>query len=119
MGLKTKVMAASLTSIDDVMKLAGLHHITVAPALLKELANEDTKSWNGAAVTGKAFREAVSTPPITDSVAHRIVRDEASWRLAFTRSKEGRNEGKNIQAINIFSNFQDELEELVRSHQVN
>lgn len=35
--MKTKVLAASFTSIDDVMKLAGIHHVTLPPHLLEQL----------------------------------------------------------------------------------
>ena len=35
--MKTKVLAASFTSTDDVMKLAGIHHVTLPPHLLEQL----------------------------------------------------------------------------------
>lgn len=35
----TKVLAASFSSTDDIMKLAGIHHMTVPPHLLEQLFN--------------------------------------------------------------------------------
>ena len=35
--MNTKVLAASFTSIDDVMKLAGIHHVTLPAYLLERL----------------------------------------------------------------------------------
>lgn len=37
-GSKTQVLPASLTSTEDVFRLAGAHHITIAPGLLAQLA---------------------------------------------------------------------------------
>ncbi|KAL8736145.1 MAG: hypothetical protein Q9181_002510 [Wetmoreana brouardii] len=38
-SLSTKVLAASLTSVEEVMALAGIDHITLPPPLLKQLVN--------------------------------------------------------------------------------
>ncbi|KAL8700526.1 MAG: hypothetical protein Q9201_005401 [Fulgogasparrea decipioides] len=38
-SLPTKVLAASLTSVEEVMALAGIDHITLPPPLLQQLAN--------------------------------------------------------------------------------
>lgn len=110
-SLKTRVMPASLTSVEEVMQLAGAHHITVPPNLLTELAITPGEGWKGKDTIGRALKEA-SVP--SEKAYETIVGDEAAWRLAFTRSAEGRNEGKIIQAINIFSDVQDRLEEMVR-----
>jgi transaldolase len=113
-GSKTKVLAASLTSVDEVMQLAGVNHITVSPPLLAELAAATTTTARdpkrGSAV---ATTEESGSPATSISVP----RDEAGWRLAFTRSKAGKSEGKIIQAINIFADMQDRLEEMVRTFQ--
>lgn len=89
--------------------LAGAHHITVSPPLLVKLAETPANPWEGQ--TGSAF-EGVAEHS-ADEYA-RILEDEGAWRLAFTRSREGRNEGKNIQAINIFWEKQKGLEGLAR-----
>lgn len=114
-GCKTKVLPASLTSIDEVMQLAGAHHITVSPPLLAELAVTPSKDWESGQVVGRTLKETPIPAVSVSEVYDEISRDEASWRLAFTRSHNGRSEGKIIQAINIFSDMQDRLEAMVRS----
>ncbi|KAI1074821.1 putative transaldolase [Whalleya microplaca] len=108
-GSKTKVLPASLTSIQEVMKLAGTHHITVAPHLLTKLAETPANPWEGE--TGSVFKDE-KEEEFRDYGG--ILEDESAWRLAFTRSQDGRSEGKIIQAINIFCDKQDQLEDLVR-----
>ncbi|KAI5857401.1 transaldolase [Durotheca rogersii] len=108
-GSKTQVLPASLTSIQEVMKLAGAHHITIAPHLLTELAETAADPWGGE--IGSVF-EGQEGEAVRDYSS--VVEDESAWRLAFTRSWEGKAEGKIIQAINIFCNKQDALEGLAR-----
>lgn len=108
-GSKTQVLPASLTSIQEVMKLAGVHHITVAPHLLTKLAETPANPWEGD--TGSVFKDA-SEDELGDY--SEIMEDEGAWRLAFTRSQEGKAEVKIIQAINIFCDKQDGLESLAR-----
>ncbi|KAI1262764.1 transaldolase [Xylariaceae sp. FL1019] len=110
-GSKTQVLPASLTSIQEVMKLAGAHHITVSPPLLKQLAETPADPWEGD--IGSVFKGNVEAA-FPDFSA--IVDDESSWRLAFTRHQSGTAEGKIIQAVNIFSDKQDGLEDLARRH---
>jgi transaldolase len=108
-GSKTQVLPASLTSIQEVMMLAGAHHITVAPPLLTKLAETPANPWEGD--TGSAFQNVAEHS--ADEYAH-ILKDEGAWRLAFTLSNSGKYEVKNIQAINIFCEKQRGLEELAR-----
>ncbi|TWU77450.1 hypothetical protein ED733_006807 [Metarhizium rileyi] len=112
---RTQVLAASLTSVDEVMQLAGIQHITIAPQLLQELSSRDTSSWDGQLGAYLAQSPSDSRWEVTEFKA--IVGDEASWRLAFTRSGFGAGEGKRIQAINYFSDFQEKIEHLVRCQQ--
>lgn len=109
-GSATKVLPASLTSIQEVMKLAGVHHITVAPHLLTKLAETPANPWEGE--TGTVIQD--KTADATVGNYDDILEDESAWRLAFTRSQEGKAEVKNIQAVNIFCEKQDGLEQLVR-----
>ncbi|CAJ2499632.1 Uu.00g024850.m01.CDS01 [Anthostomella pinea] len=108
-GSKTQVLPASLTSIQDVMKLAGAHHITVAPHLLTKLAETPANPWEGE--TGSVFK---TKPEEEFGSFDGIVEDESSWRQAFTRSQDGKAEGKIIQAISIFCEKQQGLEALAR-----
>ncbi|KAK6860667.1 transaldolase [Apiospora arundinis] len=108
-GSRTQVLPASLTSIQEVMMLAGAHHITVSPPLLKKLSETPANPWEGD--TGSVFQKKTGDDAFADYSA--IVEDESAWRLAFTRSANGQSEGKIIQAINIFCEKQEKLEELV------
>ncbi|KAL2138167.1 hypothetical protein VTI28DRAFT_7355 [Corynascus sepedonium] len=130
---RTEVVAASLTSIDQVIQLAGTHHITISPLLLAELASTPAAGWDGAAGIGKALQAiqttttAMTTATATatatatlleDKVRNGLeeaVRDEALWRLAFTRAEGGRCEAKLAQALSIFADVQEQLEEMVRN----
>lgn len=103
-NVKTKVLAASLTSTEEVMQLAGVHHITISPPLLAELAATTTaEGWKAPDLFGRKLTHASRAVPL----------DESAWRMAFTRSKAGKNEGKIVQAINIFADMQDQLEDMV------
>ncbi|KID98358.1 Aldolase-type TIM barrel, partial [Metarhizium majus ARSEF 297] len=108
---RTQVLAASLTSVDEVMQLAGVQHITIAPKLLSELSARRASSWGAPLGAYFAQRPLDDWCETTDCEA--ILGDESSWRLAFTRSGFGASEGKMIQAINYFSDFQDKIEDLV------
>lgn len=85
------------------MSLAGVHHITVSPPLLKQLA--ETPGTCTRAVFPKL--ELATTENFDD-----ILRDESKWRMAYTLSDGGANEVKLGQAINIFVGMQRELEKI-------
>ncbi|OAR02854.1 hypothetical protein LLEC1_05811 [Akanthomyces lecanii] len=108
---KTQVLAASLTSVDEVMRLAGVQHITISPPLLKELATTSADGWASSAPS--AFDKSHRVSPHEKDDFKDIIDDESGWRLAFARSRFGANHGKLIQAINYFSDFQDKLESMV------
>jgi transaldolase len=91
------------------MMLAGAHHITVSPPLLKKLAETPASGWGGD--TGSVFKQAAGNPQ-HDYKA--LLEDESAWRLAFSLSGGGRAETKNVQAINIFCEKQECLERLAR-----
>jgi transaldolase len=113
MGSQTQVLPASLTSIQEVMMLAGAHHITISPPLLKKLAETPANPWEGN--TGSVFaKDAGHEVAYREDDFRGIVDDEGAWRLAFTRSGQGKMEEKLIQAINIFSDKQDGLIEIAR-----
>ncbi|PNY26297.1 Transaldolase [Tolypocladium capitatum] len=110
---RTRVLAASLTSVDEVMQLAGIRHITISPGLLHELSTADASSWNGK--LGGYFAQGPTKGWETRDYAG-LLADESAWRLAFTRSGFGTSEAKIIQAINYFADFQEKLEDLVKQH---
>lgn len=92
--LTTKVLPASLTSINEIMLLAGVDHITIAPALLRELADTEvegpTDGW-------PSLFDQVKTSQ--DRVLPRLsfVDDEESFRMFMARDKQGLNDGKLTQ----------------------
>ncbi|CAM1508590.1 Fc.00g054380.m01.CDS01 [Cosmosporella sp. VM-42] len=111
---ETQVLAASLTSVDDVMRLAGIQHITISPSLLRQLSDVDVSTWDGK--LGEYFEQGPDHKSWETQDYPKLVKDEAAWKLAFTRSGFGVAEGKIIQAINYFADFQEKLEELVKQH---
>ncbi|KAG4291280.1 hypothetical protein FPRO06_03166 [Fusarium proliferatum] len=113
-SFRTQVLAASLTSVDEVMLLAGIQHVTISPNLLNGLASAELSTWNGK--LGEYFAQGPTKKSWETTDYNALVRDESSWRMAFTRSSFGTSEGKIIQAINYFADFQDKLEELVKQH---
>ncbi|KAK2608562.1 hypothetical protein QQS21_002909 [Conoideocrella luteorostrata] len=77
----------SFTSIDEVTKLAGTDHITIAPGLLAELNTTDANSQ-----PGKLGKYVSDGPESTDwdiRDYRALIGDEAAWRLEFTRSGFG------------------------------
>ncbi|KAK4176588.1 putative transaldolase [Triangularia setosa] len=113
--IKTEAMAASFTSVEEVMQLAGIRHLTISPGLLEQLAGTRVEGWTGATV-GLAERFADRLDMESVGRLEGIVRDgdEAGWRMAFTRCDGGGSEGRLVQALNIFADVQDRLEEVVR-----
>ncbi|KAF1985360.1 transaldolase [Aulographum hederae CBS 113979] len=105
---KTKVLPASLTSVDECMRLAGAHHITIAPPLLRELAKmeSDEDYFVGKPSLFDSMAEEPASPKL-------MVSKEASFRMAFTRRNNGNEERKLIQAINIFCDMQLALEQMM------
>ncbi|TVY27505.1 Transaldolase [Lachnellula hyalina] len=105
--LTTQVLPASLTCIEEIMALAGVNHITIAPGLLKELswkpaAGNETVSLFDEAPVGSKMQELLS-----------FAGDEKAFRIAFTLSGRGEGERKLDQAINIFCEMQDKMELLM------
>lgn len=107
-------MAASLTSVDEAMQLAGIHHITISPNILKSLAGTETATWNGK--LGEYFAQGPDNKSWEKTDYRSLANNESAWQLAFARSGFGASAGKIIQAINYFSDFQEKLEELVTQH---
>lgn len=108
---RTRVLAASLTSVDEVMQLAGVQHVTISPVLLKALASRAASGWDGALGAYFAKGPSVKSWGAVDYAA--LARDESAWRLAFARCGFGASEAKIVQAINYFVDFEEKLEELV------
>lgn len=108
-GARTRVLPASLTSINEVLVLAGIDHITISPPLLAQLSELRCEDYEGE--IGSVLKAAKDT---ADEDYSAILQDESAWRLAFTRSGRGTSEGKIIQAINIFYEMQVSLEAMMK-----
>ncbi|KAK7424013.1 hypothetical protein QQZ08_008837 [Neonectria magnoliae] len=113
-SFRTQLIAASLTSVDEVMQLAGIHHVTISPPLLRALSTRDISSWDGK--LGDYFAQSSANKSWEKRDYQALVKDEGAWKLAFTRSGFGTSEGKIIQAINYFSDFQKKLEDVVKEY---
>ncbi|KAK5943162.1 hypothetical protein PMZ80_004168 [Knufia obscura] len=99
-GHMTKVLPASLISVDECMSLAGVDHMTIAPALLQQLSEAPARE--------QSTIEAVDVSDVDDSM------DEKAFRMSMTRRDGGRGEIKQVRAINVFADFQMKLEQLMR-----
>lgn len=99
--MNTKVLAASFSSIDDVMKLAGIHHVTLPPHLLEQLANLP----GSAPKPESMFQSAPTNPP---AVSVMFLYHQEYFQQATERGNQ-----KLSEAIDIFCDMQSKLETLI------
>lgn len=111
-GFTTKILVASLTSVDEIMVLAGVDHITIAPKLLHELAS--TKADPSESADGKPAIEQLKSARDWTPSRFSFADDKAAFRMAMTREANGASEGKLIQAINIFCDVQLKMEAMMK-----
>jgi len=104
-GAKTQVLAASFIAPEEVMKLAGLKHITVSPTLLRGFSEAGFVQGQSQSLVDAC------TGQEQDRELGELL-GEAQWRLAFNREDSGRGAQKLVDAINIFSDVQVKLDEL-------
>ena len=98
------------------MRLAGIQHVTVSASLLLALSQSEESSWDGK--LGAYFAEGPENKSWESRDFAALAEDSNAWKIAFTRSGFGTSEGKIIQALNYFCDFQEKLEELVRTYAV-
>ena len=89
--LTTQVLPASLTSIDEVMQLAGVHHITISPLLLAELSSTPASELKVPSLFDSAAADFNSLPLIS------FKENEANFRLAFNLRDDGEGARKLVQ----------------------
>ncbi|KAK5082948.1 hypothetical protein LTR05_006830 [Lithohypha guttulata] len=115
---RTATLPASLTTIAECMSLSGVKHITIAPPLLRAL--NETTSADVLAIDGnfsslfeneECLRKVEATLP---EQPLDLIDDEERFRMLFTRRDNGKQEIKQVKAINIFADMQVKLEEIVR-----
>ncbi|KAI4740280.1 transaldolase [Aureobasidium sp. EXF-12298] len=110
-GSKTLVMPASLTSVEECLQVSGANHITISPPLLAALA-----ATPAPASPAPLFFDEVVDEAEGDEALLELVKDEAKYRIRYTRLKNGAAEKKLTDSINIFADCQDATEELVRRY---
>ncbi|EHL00800.1 putative Transaldolase [Glarea lozoyensis 74030] len=106
-GYKTQVLPASLTSTEEIMELAGVHHITISPGLLKHLAEKKAEDNN----TMSIFEKAPDGFEVAGKMS--FANDEEGYMRAFEKAIGGEAVRKLDDAIRIFSEMQDKFEALM------
>ncbi|OJD29317.1 transaldolase [Diplodia corticola] len=110
----TQVLPASLTSAAECMKLAGVQHITIAPALLRELAATQAGATSPAAQAHSLFDDpSLAHAPVPPKLSY--LNDEAGYRAAITQANKGKEEEKLTYAINTFCDMQLALEKAMKA----
>lgn len=94
------------------MKVSGAHHITISPPLLAALASTPASTSSAPLF----FDEVVENEDMEDKELLEAVSKEESYRIRYTRCKNGAAEKKLVDAINIFADCQDATEGLVRKY---
>jgi transaldolase len=101
-------MPASLTSVEECLQVSGANHITISPPLLAALA-----ATPAPASPAPLFFDEIVDEAAGDEALLELVKDEAKYRIRYTRLKNGAAEKKLTDSINIFADCQDATEELV------
>jgi transaldolase len=83
----TLVLPASLTSTSEIMALAGVNHITIAPLLLEEIARTPVSTDISASVLDQR-------PGPEDQALPCFKDDELEFRQAFAERNNGEGERK-------------------------
>lgn len=84
-----------MTSINEIMLLAGVDHITIAPRLLRELASAEVETSNDPELPSLFDKVKTGADQIPPRLSY--ADDEDAFRMAMTRDANGANEGKLIQ----------------------
>lgn len=82
----TKVLPASLTSVEEVFFLAGVDHLTIAPGLLAQLSTPYAGNV-------KSLFDIVPTLPIPAKGVS-FINDSGSYLITFTRDQGGASQTK-------------------------
>ena len=90
-SIQTQVLVAALKSIEEVMVVSGVQHMTLAPPLLRDL--HETSKSSSLNMNSSLMDEECRLPLDLGGFS----KDEASYRMRFTRSNEGRIEQRLIQ----------------------
>ena len=83
----TKVLPASLTSTEEIFRLAGVHHLTISPHLLAQLAKPLPND-----VVNSLF-DVASTEPIPEPGTS-YMNDPGKYLITFARDQGGASQAK-------------------------
>ena len=108
-------MPASLTSVAECLQVSGAHHITISPPLLAALAATPAPAISSTSAP-LFFDQVVQGEEVGDEKLMADVREEAKYRIRYTRLRDGKAEKKLVDAINIFADCQDSTEGLVKRY---
>ena len=116
---RTATLPASLISVGECMSMTGVKHITISPPLL-ELLNKtyvsdlrDAEPYSGFLFLDETILDKIDGE-LPDQPLN-LIDDEQRFRMLFTRRDGGKQEIKQVKAINVFADMQVKLEEIVRS----
>ena len=90
--------------------LAGTHHITISPFVLRELATTPADVWKGD--VGFFAKSVSEKGHITEELEH----EKNSRHMAFVREGAGQGESRLSEALAFFRLKQQALEDLVQKH---
>ncbi|CAG8981047.1 hypothetical protein HYALB_00008201 [Hymenoscyphus albidus] len=107
---ETRVKACSVVSIEEVMLLAGVNALTIAPSLLEELKQVE---WTERSVNGHSLFLGRETE-IGNMDSKTCIHNEKEFRDQFGKSQGGKGEKKTEEAIQLFCEFQTKCEELLK-----
>ncbi|CAG8949078.1 hypothetical protein HYFRA_00002207 [Hymenoscyphus fraxineus] len=107
---ETRVKACSVVSIEEVMLLAGVNALTIAPSLLEELKQVE---WTERSVNGHSLFLGRETE-IGNMDSKTFINNEKEFRERFGKSQGGKGEKKTEEAIQLFCEFQTKCEELLK-----
>ncbi|KAL8782219.1 MAG: hypothetical protein Q9213_005585 [Squamulea squamosa] len=94
-GIKTKVLPASLTSKEEIMRLTGVDHITIAPKLLSHLAVPMTE--DALFMTESLFDE--EEDGMEEVEEREYLEDEKRWKEDMSADVEGERKLKQVRTF--------------------
>lgn len=97
------------------MSLSGVKHITISPPLLRELSSTAVVA-SDPAKTESLFDDQAYVRNLAQTIPDQplnLIDDEERFRMLFTRRDGGKQEIKQVKAINVFADMQVKLEEIV------
>lgn len=111
---RTATLPASLTSVAECMSMAGVRHITISPPLLQALNTTPDSQEMKSLFDDQAYTVQINADLPEQKL--NLIEDEERFRILFTRRDGGKQEIKQVKAINVFADMQEKLEAIVRPY---